>query len=535
MRTASPISDEECAAACGPARRRIHVYALALVLLLAAFVRLFHLRAESPWQDELITLKHLGAPTPAAFLRAIHDENPALTPAWFLLEYAWGKVRPGSIVWQRLLSVAAGLASIWLTYVLAATLYNRRAALIAALLLAVNSQHINFSQEIRMYIHVVLLATAAMLALVYAETGSPWSRNPRGKREAHLWWVLNAVLNFLLAWTHPFAVFAYVPQGLLILARHWPRIHAPALWGSLHALFALSAVAWVKYFDIGEMFTRIGWIPVPSVFFQESTPSLQVLVLQWLGQFRTWYDAPWIDALRALQPAASGCLVATSLLAMGIAIRAAFARVRKSKEQVASPPFPLTPRQRILFLLAWLLAPMLALFVLSHVWTPCFTYRYVLSSNAAAAILLGAGIYSITRPRIRGVLLALLLLPLSMQLAMLLPVPLRPDWRSAAMAVETAAPRDVPAALMGYQNAYALRHFLLRPRTIHTERSLPELLVRCQANIAEHGAAIALVSDPKETAGRASARFEVMLNQAGIPWQKTTLASSLPVHVYVMP
>lgn len=533
MATALQSDNPPPAAGRQPVSRRWHGYGLGLVLILvlAAVLRLIHLRAESPWQDELLTLKHLGAPTPAAFLRAIHDENPALTPAWFLLEYAWGQLRPGSILAQRLLSVSAGLASIGLVYLLAAALFNRRAALIAALLIALNSQHINFSQEIRMYILVFLLAAGAMLTLVYAETGV----SLRKPRDARAWWILNAVFNFLLAWTHPFAVLAYIPQGILILMRHWPARAVPAAWGVVHVAFALSAVAWIKYFDIGEIFTRIGWLPAPTVFFHEGRPSLEVLFLMWLGQFRTWHEASWMNALRILQPAASACLVIGALACIAVAVRRALAAGAASNPNEASPPSPLSPRQRLAFLLTWMFAPALALYVLAHLWSPCFTYRYVLSSGAAVAILMGAGIDAIHRGPIRRLLLALVVLPLLMQIALFIPVPLRPDWRSAAMAVETAAPRDIPAAVIGYQNAYALRHFLKRPRDINTEKSLPDLLARYQRNIAEHGAAVALVSDQKETAGRASVKFEQLLREAGIPWRKTTFPASLPVHLYTTP
>jgi uncharacterized membrane protein len=88
----------------------------------------------------------------------------------------------------------------------------RRAALIAAAIVAVNPVLIWFSQDARAYSLVFLLA--ALSFLFFARARRSGSRRDLG------WW---AVTSALALWTHYFAAFVVVPEAtLLLMSRFLP-------------------------------------------------------------------------------------------------------------------------------------------------------------------------------------------------------------------------------------------------------------------------------------------------------------------------
>ncbi len=99
----------------------------------------------------------------------------------------------------RLPSVAWGIATIWALYKLIESLFNRKAASVAALLLALAPFHIYYSQEFRMYSMLSALTLFSWFTL---------------HKQKFRW---TAVINGLSIFTHYFAFVTILSQGLYLI------------------------------------------------------------------------------------------------------------------------------------------------------------------------------------------------------------------------------------------------------------------------------------------------------------------------------
>ena len=139
-----------------------------LVLGLAALalaLRLYRLDFQSLWWDEgislyLASLDLNGLVFQKDFALDLHP------PLYHLLLAAWTVVAGADAFSARAFSALVGVLNVPLLYALVRRLANGRAALAASLLLAVSPVHVFYSQELRMYTLMPLLATASLFAYV---------------------------------------------------------------------------------------------------------------------------------------------------------------------------------------------------------------------------------------------------------------------------------------------------------------------------------------------------------------------------------
>jgi uncharacterized membrane protein len=143
--------------------------------------------ARSNWQTFVTALFHRQA-------------NMAL---YYLLLRGW--VHIGHSEWfLRLLSVAFGVSTIPLTYLLAKTFGGTRNARIAAFLMSINAFHIQYSQEARSYTLVVFLAMLSCYLF--------WNLPDPGKLPVR--YILVAVF---MVYAHMFGVWILMAQWISIL------------------------------------------------------------------------------------------------------------------------------------------------------------------------------------------------------------------------------------------------------------------------------------------------------------------------------
>ena len=147
-----------------------HRYLLAIggITLLGAAVRIFGLGSEPMWLDEThtvdftkLTLGELWSFDPVY--------NKANPPGYIVLMKAWAQFSR-SDEWFRAPSVIAGVLTIPLVYAICARMGNRRAGLVAALLLALAGYHVHYSQEARVYAILTFLVAVILLAVVQLVT-----------------------------------------------------------------------------------------------------------------------------------------------------------------------------------------------------------------------------------------------------------------------------------------------------------------------------------------------------------------------------
>ncbi|HEO71529.1 MAG TPA: hypothetical protein ENN80_09705, partial [Candidatus Hydrogenedentes bacterium] len=200
-------------------RRLPPTLVLLAILLLGLALRLYQLGEQSLWYDEFISLSQTSQPDLLSCLRAERPANPDMVHAYFTLQYFWANWIGDSVISVRLMSILFGVLAIALIYLLARDLFGPSGGAVAALCLALSSVHIYQAQEIRYYSLTTLMALCTAYTFLRVVRGGKWH-----------WWVLNALANVTLVWTHLFGCFLLVAYGVFLIIFRWRRVRMCAVW-----------------------------------------------------------------------------------------------------------------------------------------------------------------------------------------------------------------------------------------------------------------------------------------------------------------
>lgn len=220
-------------------------YALPLIILAGAVLRLLNLGTQSLWYDEAFSALTAQRPLADVLTIAANDYHP---PLYFLLLWAWShllNLPPGadSDAWLRLPSALFGIANIGLTYMVARRYQPKRESLTAAALMAFLPFQIAYSQEMRMY---ELLLTGALVTLL--------------GYNARRWWLV-VVGGTVMLYTQSMGAFFLASLGFAVLLFDRARLKPMLISGLVIANFH---APWIDY-ALGRQLARMGgghyWIP----------------------------------------------------------------------------------------------------------------------------------------------------------------------------------------------------------------------------------------------------------------------------------
>lgn len=203
--------------------RHATVWLWAIVALGAGF-RLFHLGAQSLWQDEPATVALARMSWPD-FVRLWWYGEASFQSLYFLLMRGWLHLG-NSEFWIRLPAAIFGIAAIPVIYFVARELVGNGAALASAALLAFSPTHVYYSQEARTYTMTIVLVLLSSWFFVQAVEQN---------RERD--WILWTIFSVLAVYGHYFASLVLVSQAIsLFLCKK------PAPWKKmiLHAFIILA-------------------------------------------------------------------------------------------------------------------------------------------------------------------------------------------------------------------------------------------------------------------------------------------------------
>ncbi len=264
-----------------PARPGAPVDALlvSLCILLALALRILRLDFQPLWWDEGYSVWFATHPLAQMAALTAQDIHP---PLYYALLHGWIGLLGAGPVALRLFSVLLGIVTIPVIYRTGLRLLSRRAALLAAFLLAISPLHVYYSQEVRMYGLVALLSTG-VLATAWRVLCGASSRRGRAQLEqaaaaqnllnpalvdekpplevaspqparhfdvghpGWLHWLLYILLATAALYTQYYALF--LPIGLTIYAgwRWWKDRAALARWLVAQAIVALLYLPWAIY------------------------------------------------------------------------------------------------------------------------------------------------------------------------------------------------------------------------------------------------------------------------------------------------
>jgi hypothetical protein len=211
---------------------RGHVIAFVGVLtLVGLLVRLPAFRS-SLSGDELSTYYIVAGHSLSRVLRLVESNQESSPPLYFVVAWATRGILHNQGESMRLISLVTGTAMIPLTFVLGLMTVGRRAALVAAALVALSPTMILYSSEARPFMLAAFFALLSTLSMLRAlQTGRT------------SWWVAYACFTSATAYTHYTAVFLL---ALLLAWALWtqPRARVPLVVANVAA--ALTYIPWLN-------------------------------------------------------------------------------------------------------------------------------------------------------------------------------------------------------------------------------------------------------------------------------------------------
>ncbi len=331
--------------------------AVVVELVLGAVLGSLFLGTHGLFLDESVSATLATAPWHRFVNVVSHREaNMAL---YYLLLRGWVVLGHSEIA-LRSLSVILAVGALWVVIMLARSLFGRRVALIAGLLLAVDPLYVQFAQDVRGYSLALLLVSASCFFFV------------RGIRQVdpppRLCWTAYTIVTALAAYSNFWA--ALVPVGQALSLAFLPPGRIP--WRRV----LTSAVALIV-------------LLVPLGLLIESTDSAGV---NWAAGSSAGRLFTHIRA--AVPHAVLDLLVLVAVVAVVAVV--VLARRRADVGKVFARQWPL------FFTACWLVVPVAAVVMLSLVDRPLLVVRYLMVSLPAAILLVAVGVERVSSRARRG-------------------------------------------------------------------------------------------------------------------------------------
>ena len=319
-------------------------------LLIAAFaIRALTLTNQSLWRDEVDALRFAQAPWRE--MLATFTQPGWNGPLYFVLLRGWVELTGQSEFALRYLSLLFGVLAVALAFVLSKRLTDSLTACFGSALLALSPYLVWYSQEVKMYTLVLALATLAIYAL---------RRAMDGERQI-VWWATLVMATSAAMYCHILAALLIPVEMILSLV--WGLGSRRNRWwkGALVSFACLT----LPYLPLLRWQLPLVLTPAQTGF---AYYPLDQMLLVLLSGFATGVGG--MLPMTALWPAGS-------LLLIGVALG-----VARWRDQVA--------------LLAWLLLPPLALWIIS-LNRPIFTDRYLIWIGTAFYLGVSLGMAALWR------------------------------------------------------------------------------------------------------------------------------------------
>ena len=230
-----------------------------LVLVAAIFCRVATLASESIGSDEVFSRTVAVSRLPDSM--AIIRQDIVHPPLYYLLLKITVGLLGSGVTEIRVLSLFFGIATIGALALLPRWWPEWRApALLAGALVAVNHQHITFSQQVRSYAFYAFLITMLLLWCFYLE--KDW--------DSKVYWTFGSALMLAALYTHYIsALYVGCIGGALLLGKTPTKIKRLTVF-TLIAIFLLFT-PWIVYISAAYQQKRgldsnLGWITPPTLY-----------------------------------------------------------------------------------------------------------------------------------------------------------------------------------------------------------------------------------------------------------------------------
>lgn len=378
-----------------------YTFGLISIMVVGVILRLINIDVESYWFDEIYSVTLAKIPLFEIPFLTSKDFHP---PFYYMALNIWMSIFGSTETASRSLSALFSVLTIPVIYFIAKNVFNKKTALIAALIFAVSRINIFYSQEARMYTLLALLASISYLMMI---------KILQSKDKKPAYWVLYILANTAMTYTHNFAFLILLSQVLYILI-FWFKSKStksakPIQFIISYGVLFLLYLPWLFVF-IGQM-KKVGhgfWLPAISRFsggeaFVELSGSITIaiiflILLAWLI-FKQSSSKDNLDSIDNNQE------IKASVIGSGI------------------------------FWIWFILPIALPLFV-SYFFSPIFNARYSLLTSPALILLVSAGINKLTSKKVSyTILIAIFVLSIA-SLYEDWTTNEKEDWRAAAKYID---------------------------------------------------------------------------------------------------
>jgi len=359
---------------------RRNLFFVGFIILLGAVLRFYNLGTESFWLDEIYTVNFLSQDLSGLLNQLATQGNVTRNAVYYLLAYFW--VQPSGIseFSIRSLSVIFGVLALGMLFLVGKQLFGVKAGLISAFLMAISGFQIQHSQAARSYSLFVLITLCSLFSYIQAI---------KTKRSWH--WVLNALINVLLFYTHTYAIFVFTAEYLHYLINWKRQKHTLIHWGLAQLLLFFAIIpSFLPAIQSRNLATglgnALGWIEPPSL------QDLLRTIYDYL--FPQNYQHSWLFIL-ATFAAAFTFLVIGTLLNYFSKKKAAW--LSNLSGMFLQKRFLWLKRNELSLVTLWFVCPLILPFLYSTLFSPVFQDRYTICAAPAFYLLIAVFISRIRR------------------------------------------------------------------------------------------------------------------------------------------
>jgi 4-amino-4-deoxy-L-arabinose transferase-like glycosyltransferase len=395
-------------------------------------LRLYRIDWQSVWHDEIFTIYACGRPL--AELTRIVIGDYVHPPLHYYMLQGWFAVFGYGVLQARLMSLCFGVLAVGFTGLLGRTLFGRRAGLVAALLLAVSTSGVMYSQEARCYSQLLFLSVAAIYFFVTA-----------ARAHSMLRWSLFVLCALGAAYTHYLGVLTPAVLACFALV-HRREYRIPASWWVGGLLLGLALYApWVFSGAFELMYEG----RKPLNLGRDSSISAKWFSL--LACVNWFNNGKWFGVF---QPTPAWLVGLGGLLFTLPAVYGSRSVLRRSPSEGVEG----SGRRALVLLNALWLAPLVAI-VLAGLLGLQFNVRYIVFLAAPYYVVAGKGLAELEPLRLRSLWILLVLIHSGIGLRAVYFLPFKEDYRAAvAYVAQRQRPDDcgvfLPARKWGSRPAF---------------------------------------------------------------------------------
>lgn len=351
---------------------KYHKYFI-FILFTGILLRFHHLGVASYWLDEGQSIDYVlnFKKYFQDYFAGINSNHP---PIYYILLYFWTYFGTHEYI-ARTLSTIIGVFTIIIVYQFTSKWFSKNTGIVAALLISLSAFHIQYCQELREYILLILFSLLGIFNFI--------SYLQENKLKYLLYFCIFSILGF---WTHYFYVFTYIYINFIYLIffkkyrlkfKNWFLASLIIFLTIIPLLIPLFKVFFIPV-SMGDP-TGIDWLKPPNIY------SLKDIFISSLNSTNfLLYNENIKPLLRKLPK-----LLFLALFLLGI-----FPRNVTNNQKLNFLKIPY-------FLLGYILFYVTAVYLISIYFKPIFLTRYLIPLLPAYLIILANGINNLKLPSLK--------------------------------------------------------------------------------------------------------------------------------------